>query len=414
MAAVPPLLTGRDEWLARFDGYLKALRGGYPVEHVCFSGPRGMGKTVLLERFGEMAREGQVAARRVEATGDSTFPAVLAAALGQMGEQLTSRGAGLRRVRAAVDEVTVTLGGGPIKAEVRARRPAPLDQAVAELLTSLGALAADRGRGVVVLLDEVQAIDAAVIRALARGLQACAAARQPVLLAAGGLPSAPEHIRRAVTYGERFRFAELGALNPVAVRVALESPARALDVGFEPAALDTLVTTSQGYPYLMQLLGRRAWEAAEGGPLITETHVAVAVPAALSELAASVFAGRWTRITPIERSYVEAMASLGDGAVASGAVAQALGRTTQSLSRTRESLIDKGLIAPAGAGYVTFTLPHFARYVRARSSEPPGATLAAQAFPRPLTPPASPGTRAPRRRRPSDPPSPDQPRSRRR
>jgi hypothetical protein len=373
-----------------------------------------MGKTVLLERFGEMAREGQVAARRVEATGDSTFPAVLAAALGQMGEQLTSRGAGLRRVRAAVDEVTVTLGGGPIKAEVRARRPAPLDQAVAELLTSLGALAADRGRGVVVLLDEVQAIDAAVIRALARGLQACAAARQPVLLAAGGLPSAPEHIRRAVTYGERFRFAELGALNPVAVRVALESPARALDVGFEPAALDTLVTTSQGYPYLMQLLGRRAWEAAEGGPLITETHVAVAVPAALSELAASVFAGRWTRITPIERSYVEAMASLGDGAVASGAVAQALGRTTQSLSRTRESLIDKGLIAPAGAGYVTFTLPHFARYVRARSSEPPGATLAAQAFPRPLTPPASPGTRAPRRRRPSDPPSPDQPRSRRR
>src|SRR5205085_6856278 len=131
------------------------------------------------------------------------------------------------------------------------------------------------------------------------------------------------------------RFAELGALNPVAVRVALEAPARALGVGFEPVALDQLVAVSQGYPYLVQLLGRRAWEAAEGGPVISAAHVAVAIPAALSELGSSVFVGRWTRITAAERAYVEAMASLGDGTVESAAVARTLGRTTQSLSRTR-------------------------------------------------------------------------------
>lgn len=244
---------------------------------------------------------------------------------------------------------------------------------------------------------------------MARGLQACAVARQPVLLAAGGLPSAPEHIRRAVTYGERFRFAELGALNPVAVRVAPEAPARALGVGFEPAALDRLVAVSQGYPYLVQLLGRRAWEAAEGGPLISEAHVAVAVPSAHSELGASVFAGRWTRITPTERAYVEAMGSLGDGAVASAVVAGTLGRTTQSLSRTRESLIDKGLVAPAGSGYLVFTLAHFAAYVRSREASP-ATGLASDAFSNqlPLEPtparkgrsgPSAGGPRSPGRRR---------------
>jgi hypothetical protein len=199
------------------------------------------------------------------------------------------------------------------------------------------------------------------------------------------------HLRRT------FRFAELGALNAVAVRVALEAPARTLDVAFEPTALDSLVTASQGYPYLVQLLGRRVWEAAQGGPVITEANVAVAVPAALSELAASVFAGRWTRITPAERAYVEAMASLGDGAVPSGAVSHALGRTTRSLSRTRESLIDKGLVAAAGTGYLTFTLPHFARYVRARASDPAGGTLAAQANPQAVTAPTSPAVRSPHR-----------------
>lgn len=367
MASVPPALTGRDEWLARFDGFLKGLRGGYPQEHLCFSAPRGMGKTVLLERFGEMAGATGIPARRVEATTDPTFPAVLGAALGEMGSELASRGPRLRRLRDAIEEVTLTIGASPLSAEIRGR-PAPLDHSLGQLMTSLGELAADRKRGAVILLDEVQAAAPAVIQAIARGLQACAAARWPVLLAAGGLPSAPEHIRRAVTYGERFRFAELDLLNAVAVRVALEAPARELGVSYEAGALDALVADSQGYPYLVQLLGRRAWEAAEGGPLITTAHAAIAAPAALSELAANVFTGRWTRITATERSYVQAMAALGDGPARSADVAAALGRTTQHLSRIRDNLISKGLIAPAGTGYLVFTLPHFARYVRDRGT----------------------------------------------
>src|SRR3989442_260956 len=63
-AAMPPVLTGRDDWLGRFDDYFRGLVGGYPIEHVCFWGPRGMGKTVLLERLGEMGPERKVVARR--------------------------------------------------------------------------------------------------------------------------------------------------------------------------------------------------------------------------------------------------------------------------------------------------------------------------------------------------------------
>ncbi|MGQ0465948.1 MAG: ATP-binding protein [Sporichthyaceae bacterium] len=365
MASVPPALTGRDEWLSRFDGFLKGLRAGFPVEHLCFAAPRGMGKTVLLERLGELARADGLAARRIEGTPEPSFAASLAAALGEVGSDLVSRGPRLRRLREAVEEVTLSIDAGPVKAEVRSR-PSTAEQSLADLVSSLGEIAAERKRGVVLLLDEVQTVATPIVRALARGLQACAAARRPVLFATAGLPSAPEHIRTAVTYGERFRFAELEALNPVAVRVALEAPAARLDVTYRPEALDALVAAAQGYPYLVQLLGRRAWEAAQGGPTITAAHAAIAVPAALSELAANVFTGRWTQITPTERAYVVAMASLGDGEVASADIARALGRTTQNLSRIRENLISKGLLVPAGTGYLTFTLPHFARYVRER------------------------------------------------
>lgn len=405
-AAIPPVLTGRDDWLGRFDDYFRGLVGGYPIEHVCFWGPRGMGKTVLLERLGEMGRERKVVARRVEATGDHSFAGLLADHLGVLGTDLVSRGTALRRIRAAVDQVTVTVGGGPLKAEIRTRRPIPVDQAMGDLLVALGELARDRKQGVLLLLDEVQAIEPVHLRAVARGLQSCAAARLPVLMVAGGLPHAPEHIRRAVTYGERYRYAELGPLNPVATRVALEQPAADLGVSFEATALDALVAASQGYPYLVQLLGHRSWEAARGGPVITAGHAALSIPAALSELAASVFDGRVTRLTPAERVYVVALAALGDGPVSGAEVARSLARTGQSLSRTRQNLIDKGLIAPVGSRELVFTLPHFAAYVRARESSSTAA-LTSDAFPNQLTPtprakgrpgPAG-GPRAPGRRR---------------
>jgi hypothetical protein len=405
---MPPLLTGRDDWLGRFHDHFQGLVTGHPVQHVCFWGPRGMGKTVLLERLGEMARERSVVARRVEATGDSTFAGVLADQLGALGADLVSRGAALRRIRAAVDQVTVTVGGGPLKAEIRARRPVPVDQALDELFVALGELARDRKHGVMVLLDEVQAIDPVHLRAVARGLQSCAASRLPVLMVAGGLPHAPEHIRRAVTYGERYRYAELGPLNPVATRVALEQPAADLGVSFDPAALDSLVAASQGYPYLVQLLGHRSWEAARGGPVIASAHTAVSIPAALSELAASVLDGRFTRLTPAERTYVAALAALGDGPVSGADVARSMGRSGQSLSRTRQNLIAKGLIAPVGSRDLVFTLPHFAAYVRARESSATAA-LASDAFPHQLAPgptpprkaggPSAAGPRRPGRRR---------------
>jgi hypothetical protein len=214
-------------------------------------------------------------------------------------------------------------------------------------------------------------------------------------MVAGGLPHAPEHIRRAVTYGERYRYGELGPLNRVATRVALEQPAADLGVSFEPAALDSLVAASQGYPYLVQLLGHRSWEAARGGPIIAAAHAAISIPAALSELAASVFDGRFTRLTPAERTYVEAIAVLGDGPISGADVARSLGRTGQSLSRTRQNLIDKGLIAPVGSRDLVFTLPHFAVYVRSRESSPTAAP-ASDAFPNQLAPGATP----PRKGRP--------------
>jgi hypothetical protein len=59
------------------------------------------------------------------------------------------------------------------------------------------------------------------------------------------------------------------------------------------------------------------------------------------------------------------MAELGDGPYKSGAVATKLGKTTGAISMVRQRLLDKGLVyATEDYGYVDFTVPRFAEFMR--------------------------------------------------
>lgn len=432
-ATLPPVLTGRDDILARFAGYLRAREEGYGAEYLVLSGYRGMGKTVLLYAFRDLARERGWLAQRVEATDEAPFLVSLASEVADLLEGLDAQAGVLRRARQAVEELSVALGVGPAKVEVKAKRRAgasapPVDVPVARLVAALGTAAKERKVGAALLLDEVQAVDPPALRAIARAFQAAEGDRLPVILSAGGLPNAPDRLREAVSYAERYRYVTLDRLGPAAVRAALEEPAARLGVRFSGGALDHLVAASEGYPYLVQLLGRNAWEAAGGTALITLEHARTAEGGARADLTNSLLRSRWLRASPKEREYLAAMASLGGGPVPSGSVARALGQTAQQLSSVRQSLIDKGVVMPSGTRAVDFTIPGFAAFVieeagldvpsstdmsgQQRKGLPP-ATLAEQAQPRGLTAGAQPtreGDPAPNprtRRRSADPQPPE-------
>jgi hypothetical protein len=62
---------------------------------------------------------------------------------------------------------------------------------------------------------------------------------------------------------------------------------------------------------------------------------------------------------------MRAMAELGEGPYRSGAVAGKLGKTTGAVSVIRQRLLDKGLAyATEDYGYIDFTVPRFAEFMR--------------------------------------------------
>ena len=104
---------------------------------------------------------------------------------------------------------------------------------------------------------------------------------------------------------------------------------------------------------------------------ILDTHlgrpaadIAVATKSALAELDASFFRVRFDRLTPAEKRYLRAMASLGPGPHRSGDVAEAMGVKVSSVAPTRNSLIAKGMLYSPAHGDTAFTVPLFDTYMK--------------------------------------------------
>jgi hypothetical protein len=120
---------------------------------------------------------------------------------------------------------------------------------------------------------------------------------------------------------------------------------------------------TEGYPFFLQEYGRRVWSQ-DDARIITLDDVEAAKAVVEADLDEEFYENRIGKLTETERLYVAAMADLGDGPRPVGSVADLLGRKTTSLSPVREALMRSAVIFAPRRGYVDFTVPHCARFVR--------------------------------------------------
>jgi hypothetical protein len=250
-----------------------------------------------------------------------------------------------------------------------------------ELLTDVGGLASDTGRGIAVFIDEMQDLGPDDVSALCAACHEISQSGLPVIVVGAGLPHLPAVLSASKSYSERlFRYSRIGRLPRAAADAALVVPAREEGAAYEPAALDAMYAATGGYPYFIQAYGKAAWDRAPQSP-VTADDVRVAAPEAESELAVGFFGSRFERATPGEREYLRAMADVavaiserGDEqlddieSVPTSDVATHLGRKPQSLSPARDALLKKGLIYSGERGRIAFTVPHFGRYLREQTA----------------------------------------------
>ncbi len=84
----------------------------------------------------------------------------------------------------------------------------------------------------------------------------------------------------------------------------------------------------------------------------------------LASLDNGFFRVRIDRLTPKEIEFVKAVASLGNGPYAMSEIAKVLGKKLSSLGPVRANIISKGMMYSPDHGFLDFTVPLFAEFMR--------------------------------------------------
>ena len=242
--ARPPVLAGRDAELALAETALGSLaRGRAPSRGLLLFGPRGNGKTALLDRIADGARSRGMRAESLSAAA-FRHPDAL--------RQELQENAGLAGTRLT--------GATPAGFGVSARPSPPTGNATKLFAAWIGA---DK-TPLVILLDEAHTIEPDAGRIFFEAVQEATRRSLPFLLLAAGTPDTPRRLRKAGTFTERaLQRVPVGRLPRAETLRAFREPAIATGLPMRGEAARFLAGESQDYPYFIQLLGSAAWDAAD-------------------------------------------------------------------------------------------------------------------------------------------------------
>jgi len=371
----PPELAGRDAILdiAR-TSCCRAVQGRN-ARSLLLLGLRGMGKTVLLNEIKKIAEEEGLLVSKVEAPEGESLARLLYPEMRKVmrslsnteaARQIASRGLRGLRSFAALFKIAVAGVDIGVEPEPGLADTGDLQYDLPDLFRMIGGAAQAADKGWILLIDEVQYLSEADLSALIVALHAMSQEGLPVLLTGAGLPQIARLAGEAKSYAERlFLYQTVGALDPASAMQAIEKPILEEDASIEPEALQSIVDRTQGYPFFLQEWASVVWDTARG-PKITLSDVDVSYGETLARLDDGFFKVRIDRLTKAEVQFVKAMSELGDGPYAMSDIARSMGRKLQSLGPVRASIIAKAMIYSTDHGYLDFTVPLFADFIRRR------------------------------------------------
>ncbi len=369
----PPALVGRDPEIEDMDVALRRLRSGRDGRSQMLTGLRGVGKTVLLNEYENLAGGRGFHHEHIEVSEEGSLAPRLASAFRKILLAMDAKrriGERARHALGVVKAFSLRLPDGPELAIDVDAVAGPADSGVladdlAGLFVEVGRVAGDHDTGVLLTIDELHYVARPTLAALVVGLHRAAQLRLPITVAGAGLPSLAALTGDAKTYSERmFTYPRIGSLFPDHAAEALSAPARDEGVAWDDDAIERILGVTRGFPYFLQEFAKQAWDVADGPDRITADDVERSLPVSIAELDDGFFRVRAERTNDTERLYLRAMAELGQGPVRSSEVASVLGTTTSALSPTRDALIKRALCYAPRWGEIDFTVPMFDEFMR--------------------------------------------------
>ncbi|MDR1292905.1 MAG: ATP-binding protein [Clostridiales Family XIII bacterium] len=346
----PPILIGRepmiDEYISSLDSYLYDDR-----ITTLFVGQRGMGKTVVLNEVSKRA-----VAKGWVSVDVSMSENLLANAYDRL---RIEAGVHLSAQKSKLTGVTLNIMG------FGAGVSTDTHQEDFSTMTKIGLIVEElskKGVGVLFTIDEARSKSEA-LREFASNYQLLLRKDLKVGCAIAGLPFEISGLinDEVLTFLRRANRVVLSQvdIDDVAIAYIKVFNENGESLPFDVARVAAEKT--QGYPYLIQLLGSVLWDTSGNGR-ITEQEVVFAAEAARRKMYQNVVEPMAADLTRKETEFVTAMAELDQPSAVSD-IADAMGLKQTDVAQYRKQLIDKYFVYSPARGRLDFVLPYSKEYL---------------------------------------------------
>lgn len=369
---MPTYLAGRDEDINNVEQMFDALTMNIPTPSVVFSGLRGVGKTVLINKLQTIAEEKNIFCRHIEVEERNDFIPQIATCSQAFLRKVSTKEKFKHLIQKPLDAIkSLSVSFDPndnaFSLSLQERelyKSNSLTQSLTEVFVTIGETAYKTETPICFFIDEIQYMKQTELGSLIAALHRTNQLGYPVMIIGAGLPKIYKMLSEEKSYSERlFIYKRIDSLPYEQARKAIEEPVKKFKTAYTDEAIDKIIEITNGYPFFIQQICQVVYKNVDD-KVIQAYHVNNNIDEFFQLLDDGFFKVRYERCAESDKKFIFAMVKCGELPCTISNVAKNLHKNVNSISTTRAQLISKGIIYPIRYKELDFTVPEFAGYIQ--------------------------------------------------
>ena len=369
---MPVYIAGRDEDIQNVSQMFDALTMDIPTQSIIFSGLRGVGKTVLINKLQSIAEEKGIFCKHIEIEERNDFISQIAECSQAFLRTVSTKEKFKHLIQKPLEAIkSLVVSFNPednsFSLSMQDRElyvSNNLTQTLTEVFSTIGETAQKTETPICFFIDEIQYMKQNQLGSLIAALHRANQLGYPIMIIGAGLPKIYIMLSDEKSYSERlFMYKKIDSLTDEQSEKAIEEPAKKFNIIYAHEATNKIVEITKGYPFFIQQLCKIVYDKTSKD-VIELSDVENCIDEFLSSLDERFFKSRYERCAESDKKFVFAMVECGELPCTISNVAHNLNKTVGSISTTRAQLISKGIIYPVRYKELDFTVPEFSGYIQ--------------------------------------------------
>lgn len=369
---MPVYIAGRDEDIQNVEEMFEALTLNIPTQSIIFSGLRGVGKTVLINKLQSIAEDKGIFCKHIEIEERNDFISQIAECSQSFLRKVSTKEKFKHLIQKPLDAIkSLVVSFNPedntFSLSMQDRDlylSNNLTQSLTDVFTTIGETAQKTETPMCFFIDEIQYMKQNQLGALIAALHRTNQLGYPIMIVGAGLPKIFKMLSDEKSYSERlFLYKQIGSLSYEQSQKAIEEPVKKFNVTYNREAIDKIVNITKGYPFFIQQLCQIVYKRTDSD-IIKGSDVETCLNEFFELLDDGFFKSRYERCAESDKKFIFAMVKCGELPCTISNVAKNMHKSVGSISTSRAQLISKGIIYPVRYKELDFTVPEFSGYIQ--------------------------------------------------